>query len=101
MTTSEIIASVKTLQNVVESARQQTEKAGKDPSWLLVARGAFAKAIEQLTLHAQKNESQTEANKGNEVKPAPNAPEQVTRSLPSVNAPPQMDAEIAALRASK
>jgi len=56
MTTSEIIASVQTLHDVVESARQQTEKAGRNPSWLLMARGAFAKAIEQLNLHAQNNE---------------------------------------------
>jgi hypothetical protein len=67
MTTSEIIASVKALHGVVESAREQTEKAGKNSSWLLVARGAFAKAIEQLGLHQRNNEEAavpTEVNKG-------------------------------------
>jgi hypothetical protein len=97
MTTAEIIASVKTLHGVVESAREQTEKAGKNPSWLLVARGAFAKAIEQLNLHAQNNEAAPPA-------PATQSPPAETPSAkagpPPVNPPSQVDQETAALRAA-
>jgi hypothetical protein len=64
MTTSEIIASVQTLHGVVEAAREETERAGKNPSWLLVARGAFAKAIEQLGLHQKNNGEATAPTAG-------------------------------------
>jgi hypothetical protein len=51
MTTTEIISGIETLNAEVSAVKQAAERAGKNSSWLTVARGALLKAIEQIGLH--------------------------------------------------
>jgi hypothetical protein len=79
MTTAEIISGLETLNTEILAAKQATEKAGKNPSWLIVARGAVLKVIEQIGLH-QKFVENAPAPVTPSGGPASQAPAQVSTS---------------------
>lgn len=102
-----LMSDAKALHDGIEAARLETEQAGGNSSWLFVARGALAKAIEQIGLHSQlgaaARKSSAEANQGNKALPTPSQPAQVIpSSSPPALAPAtvNVDAETAALRAA-
>jgi hypothetical protein len=94
MTASEIISQLQSLRAEVNIKQLATAQAGQNPSWLLIARGALDKAIEQIELHQKNNETAVPRTAA-----APAAPTGPAPGLPLPHMPAQVDAETAALRA--